>query len=53
MAWDVYGVCSDSDENKRMEKSSPDYIKWKKSPECKKSDNDLLSGEVGCHRDVK
>lgn len=28
--WDVYGVCSDCDKYELMEKSSPDYIKWKK-----------------------
>ena len=51
--WDVYGVCSDCDKYERMEKSSPGYIKWKKSPEYKNWENDHLSRETECQRVVK
>ena len=36
-----------------MEKSSPGYIKWKKSPEYKNWENDHLSRETECQRVVK
>lgn len=46
-------MCSDCNKYDRMEKSSPDYIKWKNSLAYKQWEKDHLSGEVGCHRVVK